>query len=392
MENKTPTPSIVIACGGTGGHLFPGLAVAEELLMRGCQVTLMVSPKDVDQQAVKAVRGMDVVTLPAVGLQRGQYLKFFLKFWQSRQLCMARFREKAPHAVLAMGGFTSVAPILAGRSFGAKTFLHDSNTIPGRANRWLAPKVDQAFTWFPQTEAHLKAPKVMSVGMPVRAQFEPLDPEGCKTALGFNPAKPLLLIMGGSQGARGINQLVLHMLPNLKLMSPELQYLHLTGAEDFERVQNAYAAQKAKAFVRPFFSEMELAMGAASAAISRAGASSLAEIAAMRLPTVLIPFPQAADNHQYHNARAFVDTNAARIMEQRNGRPEALNLVLLELIGNRSTREAIGHALAQWHTPSAAANMAETILQSIRQGRSKALSAAAGAGVAVPASDVVVGR
>jgi UDP-N-acetylglucosamine--N-acetylmuramyl-(pentapeptide) pyrophosphoryl-undecaprenol N-acetylglucosamine transferase len=390
METKTPTPSIVIACGGTGGHLFPGLAVAEELLMRGCQVTLMVSPKEVDQQAVKAVRGMDVVTLPAVGLQRGQYLKFFLKFWQSRQLCMARFRQQTPHAVLAMGGFTSVAPILAGRSFGAKTFLHDSNTVPGRANRWLAPKVNQAFTWFPQTETHLKAPKVMSVGMPVRTQFEPLDASGCKTALGFNPQKPLLLIMGGSQGARGINELVLHTLPNLTLMSPELQYLHLTGAEDFERVKNAYAAQKAKALVRPFFSEMELAMGAASAAISRAGASSLAEIAAMRLPTVLIPFPQAADNHQYHNARAFVDSNAARIVEQKNGRPEALNLVLLELIGNRSTREAIGYALAQWHTPSAAANMAETILQSIRQGRSKALSGEAA--VAAPAADVVAGR
>jgi len=390
MEAKTPTPSIVIACGGTGGHLFPGLAVAEELLMRGCQVTLMVSPKEVDQQAVKAVRGMDVVTLSAVGLQRGQYLKFFLKFWQSRQLCMARFRQQTPHAVLAMGGFTSVAPILAGRSFGAKTFLHDSNTVPGRANRWLAPKVNQAFTWFPQTETHLKAPKVMSVGMPVRTQFEPLDASGCKTALGFNPQKPLLLIMGGSQGARGINELVLHMLPNLTLMSPELQYLHLTGAEDFERVKNAYATQKAKALVRPFFSEMELAMGAASAAISRAGASSLAEIAAMRLPTVLIPFPQAADNHQYHNARAFADSNAARIVEQKNGRPEALNLVLLELIGNRSTREAIGYALAKWHTPAAAANMAETILQSIRQGRSKALSGEAG--VASPAADVVAGR
>ncbi|MCD6049009.1 MAG: murg: undecaprenyldiphospho-muramoylpentapeptide beta-n-acetylglucosaminyltransferase, partial [Verrucomicrobia bacterium] len=220
MEAKAPTPSIVIACGGTGGHLFPGLAVAEELLMRRCQVTLMVSPKDVDQQGVKAVRGMDIITLPAIGLQRGKYLQFFWKFWQSRQVCRARFQKQAPHAVLAMGGFTSVAPILAGKSFGAKTFLHDSNTVPGRANRWLAPKVDQSFTWFPQTEAHLKSLRVTSVGMPVRNQFEPLDPAGCKTALGFNSQKPLLLVMGGSQGARGVNELVMRTLPNLALMSP----------------------------------------------------------------------------------------------------------------------------------------------------------------------------
>jgi UDP-N-acetylglucosamine--N-acetylmuramyl-(pentapeptide) pyrophosphoryl-undecaprenol N-acetylglucosamine transferase len=391
MEAKTPTPSIVIACGGTGGHLFPGLAVAEELLLRRCQVTLMVSPKDVDQQAVKAVRGMDVVTLPAIGLQRGQYLKFFLKFWQSRKACVSRFRKQSPHAVLAMGGFTSVAPILAGRSFGAKTFLHDSNTIPGRANRWLAPKVNQAFTWFPQTEGHLKAPKVTSVGMPVRNQFEPLDAAACKTALGFNSQKPLLLIMGGSQGARGINELMRHTLPNLALMSPELQYMHLTGTDDFERVKSAYTACKVKALVRPFFSEMELAMGGASAAISRAGASSLAEIAAMRLPAVLIPFPQAADNHQYHNARAFLDSNAARMMEQKDGRPEALNLVLLDLIGNRSTREAIGFALGKWHTPQAAAEMAETILQSIRIGRGAVLSNETGVR-ATAAADAAVGR
>jgi UDP-N-acetylglucosamine--N-acetylmuramyl-(pentapeptide) pyrophosphoryl-undecaprenol N-acetylglucosamine transferase len=121
---------------------------------------------------------------------------------------------------------------------------------------------------------------------------------------------------------------------------------------------------------------MEMAMGAASAAISRAGASSLAEIAAMRLPSVLIPFPQAADNHQLQNAKAFVDTNAARLMEQKDGRPETLKLVLLDLIGNRSTREAIGFALAKWHTPQAAADMAETILQSIRMERGGSLTAA----------------
>lgn len=388
MEKKSPTPSIVIACGGTGGHLYPGLAVAEELAIRRCQVTLMVSPKEVDQQAVRAIRGMEVVTLPAIGLQRGQYLKFLWKFWQSRQLCLNVFRRQAPHAVLAMGGFTSVAPILAGNSFGARTFLHDSNTVPGRANRWLAPKVNQAFTWFPQTEAHLKAPKVTSVGMPVRSQFEALDPAACKTSLGLDARKPLLLIMGGSQGARGVNELVMRTLPNLALMSPELQYVHLTGSDDFERVKAAYAALKVKALVRPFLSEMELAMGAASAAISRAGASSLAEIAAMRLPTVLVPLPHAADNHQYHNAKAFVDTNAARMMEQKDGRPETLNLVLLDLIGNRSTREAIGFALAKWHTPRAAADMAETILQSIRLERGGSMS---GPGVKQPA-EALVGR
>src|SRR5581483_2858612 len=136
-----------IACGGTGGHLFPGLAVGQDLLRRGCAVTLMVSPKEVDQQAVCAITDMGVATLPAVGLQRGGVIGFFTGFWKSYRRAKVLFAARPPKFVLAMGGFTSAPPILAARSFGAKTFLHESNTIPGKANRWLARFVDGAFVY-----------------------------------------------------------------------------------------------------------------------------------------------------------------------------------------------------------------------------------------------------
>src|ERR1035437_10175620 len=169
--SKTKTPFIAIACGGTGGHLFPGLAVAEQLKQHGCDVALLISPKDVDQQAVKSAPGMEIFTLPAVALQNRNYFSFarsFVKSWLSARKI---FQQRRPAAVLAMGGFTSAPPILAAKFSGIKTFLHESNTIPGRANKFLARFVNVAFVGFPETAARLNARKITVTGTPVRPQL-----------------------------------------------------------------------------------------------------------------------------------------------------------------------------------------------------------------------------
>ena len=154
MPSVPEKPLVAIACGGTGGHLFPGLAVAQELLRRDCDVLALVSPKEVDQQAVRAARDVQVATLPAVALQ-GNPLAFARASFASYQAAKKLFAPRPPRAVLAMGGFTSAPPVLAGKHFGAKAFLHDSNTIPGRANRWLAHVADEAFIGFPQAAHRL---------------------------------------------------------------------------------------------------------------------------------------------------------------------------------------------------------------------------------------------
>src|SRR5438034_2074135 len=143
-----------------------------------------------------------------------------------------------------------------------------------------------------------------------------MDAASCRVNLGLDADRPVLLVMGGSQGASAVNHLVSQSLALLSTQSPDLQFLHLTGAGDFKKVGDAYAARKMKAVVRPFLTEMELALGAATVAVSRAGASSLAEMAAMQLPAVLIPYPAAADNHQFYNAKAFADAGAALLLEQ----------------------------------------------------------------------------
>src|SRR5882672_1943328 len=362
-SSTSSSPRIAIACGGTGGHLFPGLAVADQLVQRGCSVTLLISTKEVDQQAVQMAAGMEIVSLPAVGLKRGRELAFLRGFSQSYRAAKRLFKNCPPQAALAMGGFTSAPPILGAKRLGARTFLHESNMIPGRANRWLAWTVDRAFVGFPRAAARLRNRDVLVTGTPVRLQFQARARGSCCAALGFDAARPVLLVMGGSQGASGINEMVIQSLPLLAKLAPSLQWFHLTGPADLEKVRQAYAELKLKAVVHPFFPGMELALGAASAAISRAGASSLAELAAVRVPAVLVPYPAATDNHQVYNARAFEETGAARLLEQKEATPEKLAGLVLELVQSPAVREKMQAALAWWHAPDAAEQIAEALLR-----------------------------
>lgn len=364
----TPTPFVAIACGGTGGHLFPGLAVGETLQARGVDVLYLVSGKEVDQQAVRGLPADQVATLPAVGLGgRGVFAfgRGFLKSWREvRRL----FRTRRPGAVLALGSFTSAPPVLAGWRCGAATFLHEANSIPGRANRWLAHVVDEAFVYFPQAAERLWHERIHTVGMPVRAAFQTAgrpDPAGCRAALRLRPADPVLLVTGGSQGARALNELMVRTVPVLRLWEPRLQVLHLTGKHDCAAVRQAYLAQSVPALVRPFLTEMELALGAATAVVSRAGASCLAEIAALRVPALLVPLPSAADNHQFHNARAFADTGAARRLDQAGATTEKLVWELRALLREEPLRAGLRQALVRWHTPAAADRLADVLATAV---------------------------
>ncbi|HEX3797526.1 MAG TPA: undecaprenyldiphospho-muramoylpentapeptide beta-N-acetylglucosaminyltransferase [Verrucomicrobiae bacterium] len=380
MQSQNSAPRVAIACGGTGGHLFPGVAVAEELKRRGCAVTLLISPKEVDQKAVQGATGVQIATLPAIGLTRGKYLAFARGFAQSYRTAKKLFAAEKPEAVLAMGGFTSAPPVLAGKSLGVPTFLHESNTIPGRANRWLSWVVSEAFVGFSDAATRLHTRNVKVTGTPVRPQFQPMDLAACRAALGLDPQKPVLLVTGGSQGASGLNDLVIATLPFLAKQLAGWQLFHLTGPTDVEKVQRACAAHNIHAVVKPFFGEMHLALGAASVTISRAGASSLAEFAAMRVPSVLVPFPAATDNHQFYNARAFEKTGAAVLLGQRGASAEMLALKISELAQQTASRERMCVALGAWHSPQAAERIAESIMQAITARRTAA------GGIIVPAA------
>lgn len=376
MNTPETPPLVAIACGGTGGHLFPGLAVAEVLQEWGCEIALLVSKKEVDQEAVKSAMGMQVLPLPAVALQNWRWGKFLQGCFQSYRLCTKAFENMQPRAVLAMGGFTSAPPVLAGKRMGAATFLHESNSIPGRANRWLSPWVDEVFVGFPTAGRRLYHQTIRAVGTPVRPAFKPIDPGACRMSLGLQPAKPVLLVMGGSQGASGINRLIEGAIPILSDRASELQYLHITGPEDSQKLRASYAAHRRLAVVRPFLTEMELALGAATLVVNRAGASSLAELAAMRVPSILIPYPHATDNHQFYNAQAFVQSGAAKLLDQRQSSSEMLAEAILSLFHDPTAANAMRAALGQWHFPNAATDIAGHIFSRIGMDKPEARTGA----------------
>jgi UDP-N-acetylglucosamine--N-acetylmuramyl-(pentapeptide) pyrophosphoryl-undecaprenol N-acetylglucosamine transferase len=361
------SPRVIVACGGTGGHLFPGFAVAEELLSLGCQVTALISTKTVDAEAARTAPHIPVETVEAVGFSSGKRLACITALVRSFQGLRKKYHAQPPVAVLAMGGFTSAAPLVAARHVGSCTFLHESNAYPGRANRWLSRFVDVAFVGFAEAEVRLKCARTIRTGTPVRSRFKPQDPALCRASLGLHPRRPVLLVLGGSQGARGVNRAVVRSLPQIQTRFPELQFLHLAGPNDFLEVQSAYQALQLTAVVKPFFAEMEMALGAATLAVSRSGASTLAELSAMSVPSVLVPYPLATDNHQYANARAYENSGAARIVRECSERTQELVEAVSETLSNETKLFQMGAAAAKWHRPFAAREIAATIMQAVEQ-------------------------
>ena len=360
MSMNPPTKRVAIACGGTGGHLFPGLAVGDALVTRGCEVTLLVSPKEVDQTAVKSAYGMEVESLPMVALS-GNLPRFAACFWSSFSQCRKLFCDKPPDAVLAMGGFTSAPPVIAGKLIGARIFLHEANAIPGRAVKLLAPLADEVFVQFPTAMPRVLSTNIRATGLPVRSALEPIEKAHARTALGLAEDRPVLLVMGGSQGAQSINQALVGALPRLAKALPGLQFIHLTGTGSVETVRQAYDALGLSAVVRPFLTEMEYALGAADLALSRSGASSLAEFSAMELPAILIPYPTAVDDHQRLNARSFVDIGAARCFHQKQLTPNLLVSQLSQLFGSPARLEAMAGAMKQWKSAQATGEVVQRI-------------------------------
>src|SRR5215470_5926176 len=323
----------VIACGGTGGHLFPGIAVAEVLQNRGHQVMLLVSEKDIDAVALSSRTNFQVEKLPTVGLPSPfspALFGFTRRFVESLSRCRSIYRKFNPHAVLGMGGFTSTAPVLAGRFRGIPTFIHESNAVPGKANRWTARVVNAVMLGFKECAPFFPKTHTEITGTPVRTELVPLDRAESRRKLGLQEDLPTLLVMGGSQGASGINQALIKALPFLQGLP--LQVIHLSGVRDERLVADNYRRENVPAYIGAFHHRMEEVYSAADFVVARAGAASLAEFAAFSLPSILIPFPYATDDHQTRNAEIYARVQAAILLKESEVSGELLARKISELI------------------------------------------------------------
>lgn len=357
------TAPVMILAGGTGGHIFPGLAVAAALRARGVDVvwlgadggmeTRLVPERGIalDTIAIKGLRGKGVATLLGAPLRVLRAIGAASKVLQCR----------APRAVVSFGGYAAGPGGIAAKLRGIPLIVHEQNRAPGLTNRVLARLALRVLTGFPQT-FHGRGEEL--VGNPVRAEIAAIAPPAQR--FGQRNGALRLLVLGGSQGARALNAALPQALGGLRGRMFEVR--HQCGEKLHADTERDYAAAGIVASVEPFIADMAAAYAWADLVVCRAGALTLAEVCAAGVGSVLVPFPQAVDDHQTRNAEYLVERCAALLLRQDDQLVDRLRATLAELIDDPPRRLAMAEAARELARPDAAQRVADIVLQASLQG------------------------
>lgn len=349
---------VLIAAGGTGGHIYPGIAIAKEILRRdaGSEVLFVGTTRGLEKKIVPE-NGFQLSLINSAGLKNvGLVGKVKGLSVLPRSFVEARriIRQFRPHVVVGAGGYVSGPVLLMAAIMGVPTLVMDSNALPGFTNRKLARFVDKAALTFNEAVPFFGKKGVVT-GNPVRHEFFEIPRKE-------NSADSHVLIFGGSQGARAINTAMAEALEGLSKYEGQLSITHQTGETDFERIRAAYADSKfANADVRPFISDISVEFGKADLLVCRAGATTCAEIAAAGKAAVLIPLPTAADNHQQKNAEAFENAGAAKMILQQKLSGPVLANVVGELLNSPTAIDEMESAARRLGHPDAAERTVDLI-------------------------------
>ena len=388
MGGANGHPYIVFAGGGSGGHLYPLLSIADEIRLRmpGVRFGFWTTQRNTDERMMgRAFQGVSQAPVcgradPEIVVQRVmplptslRRLPQFIASWRaSVRSCRERFMLDAPDVVIGGGGYGSAPPIWAARRLRIPGVLLNPDAVPGRANRFLASKARVVFVQWPVTKSHLsRRVPVEVVGCPVRRQFQNAGKADGWRRFGLDPSRKTLLVTGASQGAHSINRAIAALVDALVGIDG-WQFLHLTGQADVALVREAYRARPLRTSVLAYTEHMAEALAVADLVLSRAGASTLAEITAVGVASVLMPYPHHGDRHQYANASVLADAGAAVIVEDRI-RPDEnagpLSNVLHRLMGDTDALEVMAGRAAELGTTNAAATIADRVLMLAGRGR-----------------------
>jgi len=338
----------LLITGGSGGHLIPALTLAEHLQSKGpCVILSTARPVDLTLAAASHVEWITVDLQKFTPLWRWFLPGYLFSQLGAMRRVRAVLRGTRPDVVVGFGGYLSAVGVTAARFSGVPTVVHEQNLIPGKANRFLARIADAVGVSFSETKSHLPSgARVEVTGNPIRSTLKEMTAEEARNIFGFKADLPVLLIVGGSQGSEAINRLVLRMWEDLP---PEerraVQVLHLAGEKSAAEVEQVYQRLGMNARVFGFFQEMGAAYAAASLAVSRAGATTISEMAALQVPSVLIPYPYAGA-HQLANARWLEARGGAVVLEESGLTPRILWERIDRLIGSPERLAGMKTALA----------------------------------------------
>jgi UDP-N-acetylglucosamine--N-acetylmuramyl-(pentapeptide) pyrophosphoryl-undecaprenol N-acetylglucosamine transferase len=348
---------VLIAGGGTGGHVYPGIAIAREICRRHPDAAILfVGTERGLESRIVPQEGFQLATITVFGLKgiRGAArLKGFLAIPKALVDSFRLLRKFRPHVVLGVGGYSSGPPLLVASLLGVPAMLQEPNAYPGITNRLLARLVKRVATAFVECERFF-GKKAVLTGNPVRLEFRQLLER---------PVSELftVLIFGGSQGAQAINQAMAEALAGLKNSMPNLRFIHQTGERDQGWLAQKYEEAGAQADVRPFFTDMPKQFEKADLIISRAGATTLAELTVAAKAAILIPFPGAADNHQQRNAEALQAAGGAEMILQRELNGAKLAERILFYSAHRDQVRAMSEKSGQQGRPQATEHIVDLV-------------------------------
>lgn len=358
---------LVIAGGGTGGHVFPAIAIANAMapVIGREQILFLGARGKMETEKVPAA-GYHILALPITGIKgRLTLSNLLLPFRLLRSVSMAigAFRSFKPTVVTGVGGFASTPALLAARLMGIPYLIQEQNSIPGKVNRWMSKHAAMVCTAFPGMEQYFPGVAVHLTGNPVRreiAESSHLRTEGC-SHFGLDPEKPVLLVVGGSQGARSINKSMALILP--ALAEQGIQVIWQTGMSFFQEAGSIAKPYSARGIITtPFIEKMAYAYGAANLVLSRAGALAIAEICLAARPSVLVPFPFAAEDHQSYNASAMVHQGASVLIRDQELKTD-LQETLLSLLRDYNRLASMAESAAKLAFPDADRTIANHILK-----------------------------
>ncbi len=343
---------VIMAGGGTGGHVIPALAIAQELRSSyRAEVMFIGTPRGIEKRLVPAA-GFDLRLIEIGALNRvdlATRVKTMLDLPRAMISSSKLIREFRPEVMIGVGGYASGPAMLMGAILRVPTIAFEPNVVPGFANRLVARTAKAAAVQFEKTCRYFRACQV--TGVPVRREFFSVPPRP-------QDASPTLLVFGGSQGAHAINQAVLDALPRLSAAVPGLCIIHQTGEKDYVEAQAIYLKHMVAAEVSPFIDDMPGAFARADLVLCRSGASTVAEITAAGKPAIFIPLPTAADDHQRHNAEILAAGNAARLLPQSELSGERLVTEIGSLLSDRARLATMSEAARRFAHPDAAATIA----------------------------------
>ena len=318
--------TFLLSCGGTGGHLSPGIALAEGLAARGHRAVLLISHKKVDTRLAAKYPALRFEPIPGTpfGAHPGVLARFLVSQTKGFAAGIRLVRAERPVAIVGFGGFTTASVILAGRLHGVPVALHESNRVPGKAVRHLARLANRV--WLPPGIALPGRPandaKIRAAAMPVRAEIVRIPRAEAAARLGLDPAKKILAVFGGSQGATPLNQWARAAARDLAMLGVQLVCVTGLGKGDEQRITHSaphsLTPSLPPSLFIPFCDDVAGLLSAADLVVARAGAGSLAEFARIGVPAILVPYPQAADDHQRANAAWFSEQGGGVVLDQKS--------------------------------------------------------------------------